>query len=425
MGFCFVHAADLHLDTPFEGLGAVSGELGEKLRDASLAALDRLTDLAIRRRAAFVLLAGDIYDGPERGLRAEFRLRDAARKLFGHGIPLFAVFGNHDPLEGWGAVREWPPNVVFFGSAEVESHAAEREGVRLATVHGISFPERCVRENLAARFHRTAEPGLHIGLLHANAGGVPDHDPYAPCSTEDLARAGMDYWALGHIHARREFAAGGSLAVYPGNTQGRSFKPSELGPKGVTVVTVEGSRLRCEFEPVDAVRFAECAVDISELGDLGLLLDVLRDQASGLSAGAEGRETLVRAVLKGRGPVHAELRRADRRQALLDELRQDGAALRPPVFWAELLDATAAAMDREAVRGRGDFAAELVGAVDRLMQDPQRLEQFAREACEQGHVPPLRRWLEEPTAEEWRELLAAAERTALEELADRLDEEGA
>ena len=105
MRFCFVHAADLHLDTPFRGIGQVNARLGERLRDASLDAFDDLVQLTIDRRAEFLLLAGDVYDGADRGVRAQLRFLRGMKKLAFEGIPVFVVHGNHDPLDGWSAIR--------------------------------------------------------------------------------------------------------------------------------------------------------------------------------------------------------------------------------------------------------------------------------------------------------------------------------
>jgi hypothetical protein len=71
--FRFVHAADLHLDTAFAGMGRVTPGIQDALRDASLDAFDDLVKLAMTREAALVLLAGDSYDGPERGV-SRYRL---------------------------------------------------------------------------------------------------------------------------------------------------------------------------------------------------------------------------------------------------------------------------------------------------------------------------------------------------------------
>ncbi|EQD56849.1 metallophosphoesterase, partial [mine drainage metagenome] len=138
MSFCFIHAADLHLDTPFKGIERVSPVIGEALRDASLKAFDALIDLAEKRNAAFVLLAGDIYDGPERGVRAQLRFYNGLKRLSDMSIHSFVVHGNHDPLNaGWSAIRDWPQLATIFGHDTIGSVVVERDGVQLATVHGI------------------------------------------------------------------------------------------------------------------------------------------------------------------------------------------------------------------------------------------------------------------------------------------------
>src|SRR4051794_940456 len=146
--FRFVHAADLHLDTPFEGLGRTSPEVAAALRDASLAAFDALVDLALREQAAFLVIAGDVYDGAERGVRAQLRFLRGLERLSGAGVEVLVAHGNHDPLDGWSAIRAWPAGVHVFGCNVVESVAVEREGAVLATVHGISYARRDPGENL-------------------------------------------------------------------------------------------------------------------------------------------------------------------------------------------------------------------------------------------------------------------------------------
>src|SRR5690606_10264272 len=124
--------------------------------------------------------------------------------LADHGIRTFIAAGNHDPVEeGWSAIDEWPELVTIFPVDATGSVTVVRDGVALATVHGTSYGRRAVTENLAARFVRTEAPGTQIGVLHANVGGQPDHDPYSPCSLDDLTAIGLDYWALGHVHARQ------------------------------------------------------------------------------------------------------------------------------------------------------------------------------------------------------------------------------
>ena len=424
--WCFVHAADLHLDTPFTGLRDVAPRLAHLLRDASLDVLDRLVDLAIDRGALFVLFAGDLYDGSQRGLRAQVRFHAALRRLDDAGIAAFVVHGNHDPVEeGWQAIRTWPERVTVFGTEEVGSVPLRRDGETIATVHGISYAHRELRDNLARRFSRPHDvPGVHVGLLHATVGSTSEHEPYAPCTLEDLRAARLDYWALGHIHRRSVLhhatQRGDPWVAYSGNTQGRSFKASERGPKGCYVVPVHpdapGSPIGApEFVGLDAARFEEIELDISDLGELHELHYRLEDLGRQVLQQAGGRAVLLRARLTGHSSLHGDLARAGAREELLTALRDGARATHPPTWWDRLLDDSAPEIDRDQLARRDDFAGELVRRIDRLREDPdalQRLRDEARVLTDQLRPPPRTPDIDD--------LLAAAEQRALQ----LLDQEG-
>src|SRR4029077_14318102 len=142
--FRFVHAADLHLDTPFAMIGRVAPEIAQRLRDASLLAFDSLVRMAIEREAAFVIFAGDIYDCADRGVRAQLRFLRGVEKLGERGIPVFAAPGNHDPLDGWQATRRLPGNLIVFGADDVEAHTVRIVGQPRAHLYGISYGYRDV-----------------------------------------------------------------------------------------------------------------------------------------------------------------------------------------------------------------------------------------------------------------------------------------
>lgn len=414
MRFRFLHAADLHLDTPFEGIRRVEPFVADALRDASLRAFESLVALAIAREVAFVVLAGDIYDGPERGVRAQLVFRRGLERLSEAGIATFVVHGNHDPVEvGWSAIRSWPERVTVFGPDEVTAVTIERDGQPLATVHGISYPTRAVAENLALRFARRDLPGFQIGVLHANVGGDPQHAPYSPCSLEDLKAAGLDYWALGHIHARQVLAAGDPWVVYPGNLQGRSPKASERGPKGALIVEVDGTSVAPpEFVALDRVRFAAVEADIGEAGDLADVQELLTELAIGQTQAADGRSVLLRATLVGSGPTADDLRRPGAVAELLGALRDGVSRDEPFVWWEHLVDATRPALDLDALRRRGDFPGELLQVADSLAADPAGLEAFARQHLAAVATPALERLagpLEDPAAPgPWRQAVDLA-----------------
>ena len=238
-GFSFIHAADLHLDAPFRGLGLLPENEGfapqRALRQAGFLALERLTGLCIASGADFLLLAGDVYNSADSSLRARLALRDAFVRLETAGIGVFLAHGNHDPLRDEGgyqggngqagsgqAAVPWPDNVHVFGP-EVGCRIAFARGggAPVALVHGVSHSGPAETRNLAATFKRKTpsllEPDLfQIGLLHCALAGVSGgHDAYAPCTFTDLAEAELDYWALGHVHACRLFDRRGKTLPSP------------------------------------------------------------------------------------------------------------------------------------------------------------------------------------------------------------------
>ena len=416
--FRFVHAADLHLDTPFQGVAQPAPAVAEALRDASLDAWDRLVDLTLREQAAFLLLAGDIYDGAERGMRAQFRFLHGLERLAQARVPAFIVHGNHDPLhEGWSGIGRWPDTVTVFGSDEVAAAAAERDGAALATVHGVSYAQQQESDNLASRFPRPAHHGFQVALLHCNVGGNADHDDYSPCSVAQLLDAGYQYWALGHIHKRQSLGRDQARIEYPGNLQGRSPKPSELGEKGALVVEVNGRRVRdVRFVTCDRVRFATIEADIAALDDLAGLRDALLAGLADLQAQHAKRDLLVRGHIGGRGRLHDGLRRPDALPALLDELRDACRSETPFVWWDALSDETRSLIDREAIARRGDLSADLLRRAGALAADPAARQDFLDAALADGpgrDLPPELREVDDAQASA---LLAEAEDVALDRL---------
>lgn len=327
-------------------------------------------------------------------MRAQLRFRRGLERLSSQGIRSFIVHGNHDPVqEGWSAVREWPDGVTVFGHDTVEEEVVEWEGQPVATVHGISFGHREETENLALRFRRGDGPGVHVGVLHANVGGNPDHDPYAPCSLTDLVEGGMDYWALGHIHLRQVVRPGDPWIVYPGDLQGRSPKPSELDSKGALVVEVEGRAIaEPEFVPVDVVRFEQLDVDVSEL-TIPRLQDELAAQGDRMLRNADGRSLIVRCRLTGQGSIHGDLARRGTVEDLLQTLRDEFSDREPFLWWESVRNNTVGEnpIDVEAVRARDDFAGVLVAVADQIWETREELEDLVEQAFHPLPTGPLAR----------------------------------
>jgi DNA repair exonuclease SbcCD nuclease subunit len=338
------------------------------------------------------------------------------------GVETFVVHGNHDPLGGWSAIREWPNGVTVFGSGEVET-VALMVGRQAVEVQGISYATRDTCENLASRFRRATGKSLNIGLLHTNVGGNTDHASYAPCSLGDLDAAGMDYWALGHIHRHEFLREGGPWVAYSGDTQGRSPKPSEMGPKGVLVADASGSTVASvRFEPVDEVRFATCAVDISDISDLPMLQSRIGQRVDGLRIGNAERSLLVRVVLEGRGPVASDLHHDGALADFCAELRAGYDDLDPFVWIESLKDRSRVLLDLDALRQRDDFSSELLRLADGLTGDREGATSFVKAAAEKlGQPGQIEKALRDLEPEASEEVLAEALYLALDSLEREAD----
>ncbi len=318
--FTFIHAADLHLGSPFRSLAKAPDAVRERLREAAFVALRGLVDAAKREKADFIVLSGDLYDAADRSLRAQLRLQRSIAELTEHGIEVFAVHGNHDPESGRQAKLDPPPGFFVFGSDEVSCLPAHtRNGEVAAHVYGISYPNAAVTDNLALRFEKKEGAAFHIAVLHANVDGDPAHDNYAPCRLEELVASGFDYWALGHVHHRRVLHEYPHV-VYSGNLQGRSIR--ETGGKGAYVVKVSATgEVGMRFLDVADALWQEAVVSIEGIESEQALKDKLLETVDELRASSEGRPVVARLRLEGRGALHERLIEPSVAEEWLTELR--------------------------------------------------------------------------------------------------------
>ena len=357
--FRFVHAADLHLDSPFCGLSETSVRLRDLLHSATFLALDRIVGHAIQSDSDFVLLAGDLYDASDRSLRALVEFRRQMERLAEHDIAAYIVHGNHDPLNGWGSEFKMPPNVFVF-DGEVRAESVVRKGHEIARVSGVSYTRERVTENLAKSFKPPSDDVYSIAMLHANVGGQSGHADYAPARINDLVDAGFDYWALGHVHTRVILSSSPSI-VYPGNPQGRHVR--ETGPRGCFQVDVDtDGRTSLKFVETSAVRWAKLDYSIADDTRMDQLIDGLRGRAEAVGAEFEG-PTVVRCRLVGSGPMHSDLQR----DGVLEEIRH---ALSATLEIESVQAVTGPEVDREGLMESEPIVADLMRLIERARRDP-------------------------------------------------------
>ena len=414
----FVHAADLHLDSPFVGMKAVApDDVARALRGATYRAYENIVNLCIAERVDALVVAGDVYDSADRSLRAQLKFVEGLKRLHAAGIRSFVCHGNHDPLDGWEARLEYPPSCKQF-KAEFECVPVFGDDQERAVVHGISYPTRDIHDNLVSRLDRTNSRPFSIGLMHANVGNNLNHALYAPCSLEDLQQSRIDYWALGHVHTRQVLSDQSPTVVYPGNTQGRNL--NETGARGVYLVEVDERRtVHLEFKAVDTLRWELPVLDISGIDNEQNLVDRLHQSMETALNGADGRSVVLRIALAGRGGLHEKLKQPNIIQDLTDNLNGQWAR-RSPFAWCERIqDKTLATFNRQERIAGTDFLAEVLKTTDRAKRDPTILARMQEGISNLYQHHRYRRYLvgQEPSKEDLATLLDEAEAIAADLLA--------
>src|ERR1700730_16207897 len=259
MRFHFIHAADLHIDSPLASLGLKDPAVAARFARANRGAVEALVRETIASEAKFLIIAGDIFDGDWRDVSTGLFFTRAVGDLHRAGIPTLIIKGNHDADSVIARSLTYPENTLTFASNRAETKTLDALRVAL---HGRSFGVRNPTGEFLGSYPARREGWLNIGLLHTALDGTrAGHESYAPCTVEDLKRFGYDYWALGHIHAA-EIVSRDPWVVYPGNLQGRSVR--ETGAKGAMRLTVENVRI-VDVTPLvlDGARWAHLNVHVA------------------------------------------------------------------------------------------------------------------------------------------------------------------
>jgi DNA repair exonuclease SbcCD nuclease subunit len=367
----FIHAADIHLDSPLVKLEAYEGAPAGAIRGATRRAFENLVRLAIAEKVAFVLIAGDLYDGDWKDYNTGLFLVSQLARLREAGIAVFIVAGNHDAASAITRSLRLPDNVRMLPSDRPATlHPA---GLEVA-IHGQSFGTPAVSADLSRAYPPAVAGCFNIGLLHTCAGGREGHAPYAPCSLEGLRQKGYDYWALGHVH-RREVLSHNPPILFCGNLQGRHAR--ETGPKGCILVGVDAAgRVELDFKPLQVVRWEAAAIDAAGC-DSGY--DVVERFRATLAAHlAQNPEALsvLRVAVEGRTAAHDALM-ADP-QRWISEIRAAAVDLAGESAWVEKVALRTRPPEAASRKPEGALG-ELLALVDALSADPAALGGLAAE----------------------------------------------
>lgn len=360
----FIHAADLHLGAPFRGLRALSSTWANRLLAAIADAYDRVIDAAITRNVDFVVIAGDIFDSARASYGDYLHFFEGLRRLGEAGIPSYLVTGNHDPFTSW--TRDFlalPPSATLLAADRPDFKLLERDGEPLCIIGGRGYynqtwpVDECIAEGvtraaaeeaLAAQYPQVAQAPFAVGVLHT---GLHLDSIKAPVDPQVLLSAGMNYWALGHIHIKYAYPSlENPQLVFSGCIQGRDIK--ETGERGVYAVTLEeGAPNQIEFIPTASVVWQRMKVDVSDCATLPDINDKIMRELFRVNGKAHCEQMVARITLEGSTPLHPVLQRP----GVIDDMRKHINDAYSEFFCDTLLDGTVLPRDKDALRREGLF----------------------------------------------------------------------
>lgn len=301
----FIHAADIHLDSPLRGLAKRHNLPTEKILSATRKALVNLVNLAIDEKVDFVLLAGDIYDGDPEDLTANFHFNQQIGRLNLQNIKVVMITGNHDAKSKISRPLSPPKNLTILSTHQPESCEITKDGEIIAIIHGQGFLNQAETRNLATSYPAPVAGKLNIGILHTSLDGREGHANYAPTTKDELIKKGYSYWALGHVHTR-EVVHQKPCIIFPGNIQGRHIR--ETGAKGCYLVTFNNnSDAELEFKPLDVFRWETITVNLEGTEEELDFERKVRETMESKNLPFEELPHGIRIILKGKTNLHSWL----------------------------------------------------------------------------------------------------------------------
>lgn len=290
----FIHCADLHFDSK---LNANLDKGSAKERKAEiLHTFERMVMYAADHQVAAILIAGDLFDTKNISATARntFLYEIAAHP----GINFYYLRGNHDQDSVLLSEGELLGNLKTFGPQWRTYLEADGK----ITISGIEFPAKNAG---SVYLEYTPDMGkFNIAMLHGQEALAAGKDGTEVVNLRALRNKGIDYLALGHVHAYKKepLDARGSYC-YCGCLEGRGF--DECGEHGFVLldVDVESGKYTHEFIPFAQRRLYTVEADVTEcLASAEMALKV----EDALTAAGCTQDDLVKIVLKGMVDVACE-----------------------------------------------------------------------------------------------------------------------
>ena len=382
----FIHTADWQLGKPFARVEDVNKRV--RLQQERISVLDRIANELTAHNAAFVLVAGDLFDSTTVTRSVVSEACSAIGKM---GVPVFVIPGNHDhggPGGIWEQAffrresKQLAPNLTVLLSPEA-----------VQTEHAVLFPCPLLRRHDSADttiWLRQIDPGEleqfenkpRIVLAHGSTqgfGSVEDDEDSGGDSINqiDLARlpSGVfDYVALGDWHGTKQVT---DNAWYSGTPELDRFPKGNSNRPGNILVVQSTRGVAPVVTEVTTARFGwnERAFRFSEDSALELFQQTIAEVI-----GNRVGEDLLRLELSDSLGIEAQSRLETTLEALRARLLRVKLSIN---VWTA---PTAAEIESLTMRGEDPVIAEVAKALLSLAEGDSENSQVARIALRELHA---------------------------------------
>ena len=388
----FIHTADFHFGAPMRGFGNLSAEWSQKLMRAIAASFENVVQTALARKVDFVVIAGDMFDSARASYGDYLAFFEGIERLTQAEIPVYLVAGNHDPYTVWRRdVPMLPEGALLMGSEACEFALYERDGEPLCIIGARGYYSQAWRAGepisrgitrsaavraLRGKKPRAVEAPFSVGVIHT---GLEADQSKAFSDPAELLDSDIDYWACGHVHARRvlpnEFTP---RIVFPGCIQARDAK--EAGACGCYVVTMEerpgawDPRILLEFVPTSSVVFEQLELDVGDCRTLADIKHLIISHLFRKSGEVRCEDLVAHITLAGETDLHRYLAQSDVRESLRKRISDSY----PSFYCDAIVDRTQAVRNRAALEQEGVFAAQVLRVADEQAAHPDEMVNFVQ-----------------------------------------------
>lgn len=372
----FVHAAQLRLDQPWQGVGRIPEELLPIVEQATVTAWEFIQRQCYELQVDFLLLTGNTLVAAEFPLGGEAALIRGLNQLHDLNIPVYLIPGELDPEHYWDTIDDrLPPNTHRLSSHDPAAEIYSNHGEGIATLVPIAGSPATAPESwVDPEWWETwvdqlvdRDAPFPIGLIHEHPHDQDRVYGTPPAQLETLLRGSpLRYIASGATLRRWTAQIGAAMWHVPGSPI--AFRSNLSESVGCSLVEVDTSgRLTTRQLPTSPVRREIFSIAVSPVTMRSELIDQLSDQLSKTTIARDQRLCWIDLVIRGGGLLAEELRLPEARRRLRQDVFDFTNTEQVPV-WIDRIDFEDTRSNSELIAGSSRLAGDFLQQLEQLRE---------------------------------------------------------